>query len=325
MNVKNKTLRILGVVGGVLFSILLIGALLASLFFSVTVSMTKPEAIVSVVKELDFAEQLLDNDTVNSILKAEKIDPAVLSDLADSRFFEEVIEDYTDELIDSIRGDEDDFDFTAATIQEYADKHMDELIGLVRDYMPTNKKATDKQIEKAIGQVVSEYGATIVDALPDGEEVAETIGGSGAAQPLILLAGSAVPIVLYSFCAVLAILVFVCLLHKFRGLLCLGIDAIIASLLMLIPYLLLAENGLVRSLLADTAAAEMLEPILSLLADKMLIHIVILAVVGALFITGYVGYVVLTKNAVISPEPAIPEEASAVSAEETPTTVEETT
>lgn len=296
MNIQNKTLRVLGTVGGVFFSILLVVALLVSLFFSMAVSITKPETIVSVVKELDFAEQLLENDAVNSILEAEKIDAAVLDDLANTRFFEETIEKYTDELIDSIHGDEDDFRFTTQTIQRYADKHMDDLIELVRDYMPANEKATDEQIERAINDVISEYGANIVDALPSGEEVTEMIGDLDAEESLLLLTSSAAPIVLYSLCAVLAILVFVCLLHKFRGLLCVGIDAVIAAALTLIPYLMLSENGLVRSLLEDTEVADILDPILSILADKMLIHLVILAVVGVLFIAGYVIYVVLSKK-----------------------------
>lgn len=301
MNVKSKALRILGIVGGVFFSILLVAALLMSLVFATFASLTKPESIVSIVKEMDFAEQLMDNDTVNSILKAEKIDTAVLDDLADSRFFEEVIETYTDELIDSIRGDEDDFDFTSVTIQKYADRHMDDLILLVRQYMPANRKATDAQIQNAINDVIDEYGVAIVDALPGGKEVSEMIGGSGAVLPLSLIVSSAVPIVLYSFAAVLAVLVFICLLHKFRGLLCLGIDALSAAVITLIPYLMLAENGLIPSLLDNTDVEDMLDPIFTLLADKMLIHIVILAVLGVLFIAGYIVYIVLTNKATASP------------------------
>jgi hypothetical protein len=296
MNIKSKALRVLGVVGGVFFSLLLVASLIITLFYSVAVSITKPETITAVVKELNLSEQLLDNDAVNDILKAEKIDSAVLGDLADSEFFQDVIEKYTNELVDSIQGDEDDFDFDTNTIQKYANRHMDDLIDLVRDYMPKNEKATDEQIENAINRVIGEYGESIVDVLPDGEEVSDMIGGLDADSPLLLLTSTTVPIVLYSLCGVLAVLVFVCLLHKFRGLLCLGIDAVISAALMLIPYLLLAENGIIRSLLEDTEAADMLDPIFSVLADKILIYLVILAVVGILFIAGYIVYVVLTKK-----------------------------
>ena len=103
-----------------------------------------------------------------------------------------------------------------------------------------------------------------------------------------------VPIALYVTIGVLAAIIFVCLLHKFRGLLCLGIDALIAALILLVPYLVLNNDALIGSLLGESA--ELAIPLINVLSTKLGIYLIVLSVVGVAFIAGFIAYRVLVKK-----------------------------
>lgn len=294
MNIKNKALRVLGTIGGVLFSILLIFALIGSLLFSVSTTLIEPETIATIIKEVDLAQHVLENESVKQALEQEGIQAGMISELLDSPFFKDTVEVYTDEVVAAVRGNRPEVTLTEDTVRQFADEHMDALIVLTKKHMSQSVGLTDEQIQAALDKVVEQYATTLVGALPSGEQVKAMLEETQIQKPVELLVSTTVPITLYAIVGTLAAIIFVCLLHKFRGLLCLGIDALIVAVILLVPYLVLNNAALITSMLADSAS--LVAPLIAVLSTRLGIYLIVLTVVGVLFIAGYITYTVLMKK-----------------------------
>lgn len=294
MNVQNKALRILGTIGGVIFSIALIVALICSLIFSVSASLTKPETIVTLAKEYSIVEQVMGDASINQALTQEGVPTELVTELLDSPFFKDTVEAYTEEVIAAMQGKETAATFNEERVKQFAEEHMDSLMALVKKYAPENVQISDAEIKSALTELADQYAGTIVQAMPTGEQIKEMLVETEIQKPVELLVSTTVPVMLYTVVGVLAAITFVCLLHKFRGLLCLGIDALIAAVILLAPYLVLTNDALITSLLADSA--QLITPLIRVLSTKLGIYLIVLTIVGVLFIAGYITYTVLMKK-----------------------------
>lgn len=317
MNIQNKTLRILGTVGGVIFSIALIVTLICSLIFSVSASLAKPETIVTLVKEYSIVEQVMGDASLNQALSQEGVPAELVAELIDSPFFEDTVEAYTEEVIAAIQGEETTAPFNEDMVKQFAEDHMDSLITLVKKHVPANTQISDDEIKGALNELTDQYASTIVQAMPTGEQIKEMLVESEIQKPAELLVSTTVPIALYTVAGVLAAIIFVCLLHKFRGLLCLGIDALIAAVLLFAPYLVLSNNALIASSMGDSA--QLAAPLIAVLSAKLGVYLIVLSIVGVLFIAGYITYTVLMKKKAVAI--AAPIDAETVHNEALPETV----
>lgn len=322
MNVQNKTLRVLGTIGGVLFSILLIFALIGSLFFSVTASLVKPETIMTLAKEYSITEQVMGDASVNDAVSQEGIPTELINELLDSPFFKDSVEAYTNNVVAAVQGKQPDVVFNEQTVKQFAEDHMNSLVVLVKKHAPEDSQITDAEIQDSVRELADEYATTLVQAMPSGEQIKEMLVESEIQKPMELLVSTTVPVVLYTIIGVLAAIIFVCLLHKFRGLLCLGIDTLIAAVPLFIVYLALSNETLIASMLGE--GATLAATLIAVLVSKLGVYLIVLAVVGVLFIAGYITYTVLMKKkaaAIIEPEAVeIPELTEAV---EQPEPIEE--
>lgn len=294
MNVQNKALRVLGTIGGVLFSIVLIFALIGSLFFSVTTSLIKPKTIVTLTKEFNLVELVMGDAAVNNAITEEGIPAELINDLLDSPFFLDTVEAYTGDIIAAVQGKQPDVIFNEQTVILFAEEHMDSLVELIKKYVPEDSQVTDTEIQTALRELANQYAATIVQAMPSGEQIRELLIESEIQKPVELLVSSTVPVVLYTIIGVLAAIIFVCLLHKFRGLLCLGIDALIAAVPLFIVYLALSNGALIASMLGESATFA--ATLIAVLVGKLGVYLIVLTLVGVLFIAGYITYTVLMKK-----------------------------
>lgn len=313
MNVKSEALRVLGTIGGVLFSIALIFALIGSLVFSVSTVIIEPETIIAIVKEANLAEQVFSNQEIQQVLESRGINTEIVNDFVDSPFFEDTIEVYTDEIVAAIQGKQAEVVLSEDLLKQFAGEHMDTLVQIAEQHLPEDVQLDTQQIETAVNDLVDEYGATIINTLPSGEQIQQMLVESEIQKPAELLVSTTVPVVLYSIIGVLAALVFVCLIHKFRGLLCLGIDALITAAILLAPYLALTNNALIASLTEGIAA--LIAPLITVFSARLGIYLIVLTVVGVLFIAGYITYTVLTKKKAAAIAESLPETTEPIPAE----------
>ncbi len=294
MNIKNKPLRVLGMIGGVLFSIVLIITLIASLLFSVAASITKPNTIVTLIKDFSLTEQIMDDPSITDAIEQEGIPAELVADLLDSPFFKDTVEAYTEDIIASVQGKQPDVIFNEQTVKQFAEEHMDSLVALVEKHMPEGTQATEAEIESALRNMADSYATSLVQAIPTGEQLKEMLVETELQKPVEFLVSSTVPTVLYTVIGVLAVLIFVCLLHKFRGLLCLGIDALVAALPLFALYLALSGESVTSSLLGDSTT--LVATLVSVLVGKLGVYLIVLSVVGVLFIAGFITYHILAKK-----------------------------
>ncbi len=294
MNVKSKALRVIGTIFAVLFSIALVVTVIASAFLSFATNLTKPETISTIIREVNVVEKVLGSDDMQQVLQQQGINTEIVNEFVDSPFFHDTIEVYTNEVIDSIQGKASDIVLSEDVIKQIAGEHMDSLVALVEPHLPEDVQVTTQQIETKVNDLVEEYAPTIVENLPSGEEIRELLVQSEVRQPVELLVSDTVPVVMYGVIGGLAVLVFVCLLHRFRGLLCLGIDALVAALLLLAPYLLIRDGSLISSFITD--AADVIAPLIMLLSERLLTYLIVLSAVGVVFIAGFITYRVLMKK-----------------------------
>lgn len=290
MNIQNKAVRIIGTIVAVLLSTLLVTMLVLVPLFSVTTTITKPEVIVDVVEQIDLGEILLSDDGVQDAILIEGVSNEAIDALLQSSLFEKTIEAYTDDVIGALKGEAAAVPFNEETLKAFAAEHNAELLNLMRQYAPDAAGLSDAQLQSAVDQLVEQYTATFIQALPSGGEMQQILQESQLEQPLSVLVDTTVPVLLYSIIFLLAAVVFACLLHKFTGLLCLGIDALLAALPLAILYAFLSEDGLIASLLEGSDMAAVVQPILVVLSGKLLTALLLLAVAGVLLIVGYILY-----------------------------------
>jgi len=304
MYIHNKALRVTGIVAAVFLSIILVLLLIAVPIYSVAASIVKPSTIVDIVQKIDLAKMVLEDVGTQEDLGTAELDMA--KSLTNSRFFKETIALYTEQTADVLTGKDTDAVITEADVQALAHEHKEEILDILYVHMPEAQKADKEQIEKEFAQMVEQYSSFIVQSLPDSEALQEIAADPEVGAPISILVNTTVPVVLYAVLGVVAALIFVCLLHQFRGLLCLGIDALIAVLPLAALYALLSKNGLVMTMLAEEEAGALLTSVVTVLGGKVLTAVIVLAVVGVLLIAGYIVYIQLQKNRPTAPEAEAP-------------------
>lgn len=314
MNVKSKALRVLGVIGGVLLSILLVVMLIAAPLYSVTASIITPQTVTKVVQNIDYAAMLGESDALEDLEGTEHLPSEMMGAMMESPFVEDVLSTYTETMVAVLRGGEPTDVLSKEKLLAMADEHMDDLLQLVNTYMPDADTLTEAEMREHIHEAVDSMGEELLQTLPTGAELQEMVLEDSTVGALTVLVNTSVPLMLYGIIAVLAALIFVCLLHRFRGLLCLGIDALVALIPLLSVYLLLREGGLLYNQIVNASNPTVMASVLDVLSQNMLVAVIVMAVVGLALIAGYTMYVSHLKKQAAAPveapveAPTLPQE-----------------
>lgn len=298
--------RVLGVIASVLLSIVLVVTLIVVPMYSVTKSLVKPENITKIIQDVDYVELLLGQpqvgETIDEVLEQnpelkEELETYV-EPIIQSPIVEDIVTMYAEDVTGIINGELTEYSLNKETLSALVDEHMDTVVGMIQEKVPEGSDVTEEAIREKVSATVETYGDAIIEAMPAPEEIQTMIGGVKE-QPVIALAiDSSVPYILYGFIAVLAVLIFFCLYGRARGLLCLGIDALVASLFLFAISFLLGENGLIGGMIgSDPQISSLLSPAIGLLSSKTLLGAIIVIVSGVVLIAGYVAWNVYKNKA----------------------------
>lgn len=288
MNVKKKSWRVLGLIGAILLSIPLVAALAITPLYSAASSVITPEALTSVIQNVDYSAMLAGNPTLEDVEGNENLPEEMMEALITSDFVEEVLTTYTREVITAIQGDEVSDALSKEHILDLTEEHMDELLALANTYIPDAEKVTEQEMRTHIRGTMEELSTELLKTLPSSQEVQAMMPGGDAFNPITLLVNPTIPWVLFGATVVLAALVFLCLIHRYRGLLCLGIDGLIALVPLLSVYSLLLEGGYLHGELMAGENAAIAAPLLDTLTQNLLIGIVVVGVLALALIGWYV-------------------------------------
>lgn len=306
MNNSSKTaLRILGVIGAVIFSILLVVTMIAAPLYSVTMSITKPDTVISIIRGIDYKELLLSDETINSTIEdiltgttylPEEIE-TYIAPLIESPAMDEVIGVYVEDVVDAFRGNETAFSLTPQTLESIVEEHMDAIVTLAQEHAPEGKVIDKATAEETIRKAASTYGGQLIEALPDAAQIHTLAEEIRKDTPISIFIEPTVPYILYGAIVLLAALVFFCRFEKLKGLLWVGIDALIASLPLFAIFALIGDgSSIANAFSAIPSVGTVLESVLAVLSHKTMLGGIILIAVAVLLIAGYITYTVLMNK-----------------------------
>ena len=318
MNSSAKTaLRVLGIFGAVIFSILLVVLMIVAPLYSATTSITDPDTIVSIIRNIDYTDFLLSEEILGGSIEdtltedvelPEEVKTYILP-IVQSPVMDDVVSVYVEDVLDTFRGEQADFRLTPQVLESIVDEHMDTIVTLIQENAPEGTVIDTAKAQNTVRNAARTYGDKFIDALPAAETIRGIAEDFQSSSPATVLIEPSVLYVLYGVIALLAVFVFFCRFEKLKGLLWLGIDALIASLPLFLVFAVIGDGtGIADALSVVSSVGAILLPTLSILSNKTMIGAIVLAVAGVLFIAGFITYtVVKNKRAAAALAPALAE------------------
>ncbi len=348
--------RILGIVASVLLSVILVAMLIVTPLYTSVTSIIRPQTITDILRNIDFAEilpldDLVDDAVGDTVDKA--TDAVAVKGIASDTLSDKVVDGTTDILSDSmkdnpalqefntyikpllhstlaeeliayyvndatavINGEATDITLTTDTLRTLTEKHIDDVVRVVRENAPTDSSLTDEQIKQKVLSAIDEHGAQLLNVLPTADLINDLAAGIRNNPVIALVLNPRVAYTLYGAIAVLAVLIFFCLYGGARGLLCLGIDSLIACLPLAATLLIFGDGGLLLDLAGDMESVNaIIRPLISAITGKLTTQTVVIAVVGVLCIAGYIAWTVYKKKKVADNNKAPVSDATPILAE----------
>ena len=290
MYIKSKALRVLGVIGAALLCLPLLLTLMVAPMYSAVSSLLTPHTLTKVVREIDYSE-LVKNAT-NQVTSNSQMPAQMIKEVMNTPFAEDLITVYTDELVGILQNGEVSGALTTDSFAALVQSHEKDLIGIIRKHVPEAQNISDEKMGGLLKEMAEDFGEEIVETLPTAEDVALLVPTQGTG-PLSIVVSNAVPVALIITILVLAGLTFACLLHRFRGLLWLGIEALVACLPLAVICTVLGTLG--PDLLEGTPPS-VASAVISALSGNLLTATIVLATVGVVLIAGFIAYRIWKKR-----------------------------
>lgn len=324
-----KALNVFGILVALFLSIGLVVMLIAAPLLLSTMSVLEPKNIVEVMvegitEEMESAaaepqkaytfEKLSKSSGKESLVESimdvleeegidkiagQKIDEEVVVEVLASDAMIDVFEAYAEDVTDALTGDSGKKQFTAKNVKEIVHDNLDEIVEAVEDAGIEMSKSEKAEVKEKIDSAMKKNAEKFVNALPDPEEIGETVindedlselVGEFLAQRAMLKNTIVVTII------VLSLLIFFLRYPGFRGLRWLATDLFIGGGF---NILLCAGLGIAASAareLAEDLDSSMAEGIIKNFIDQLSTGVIIRTVIMlAAAVVLLVGYYLLKK------------------------------
>lgn len=308
-------LNILGCLAAILCSVVLVAAALLLPAYTCVTSLVRPDVIADVVtttvKSIDLSELLPSAEDVKDILPLDGVTVETIEELMETEAVSDAIELYAGDLLAALGQEGGERQFTAEALKGLIDEHVDDLVDVIKPYLPDAEGVSDEEIAAEIQAAVDTHADTLVEELPipDLSDIPGEIGDalttlqefSNAKYTLLFIA-------VIVFCA---LIIFFCRLRRFGGVLWLGVLALLIAL----PCGVIAfvAQGPLTLLLESIAPAVsgLIAPIVTLLSANFTTTAVVCAVIGVVLIVTYIflRHFVCAKTPT-PPQPIAPPEAA---------------
>ncbi len=253
-------LNIFGILLAIVFSVLTFSALVTTPMISTGTSLLQPDTLQQLLSDMDLSEQLESTLKQSAPAELSELDVNFVNDLISSDLMGDILELYIDNLM-GVLEDERMESINQSQIHKLLEKHMPDLVTMVRKSLPEEVPVSDSEITDYAIATIEPALITMVSELPDLEDM-------GVDETLIttihmLYNGTMVKFAL-GLVAVLSILIALLRFPRFKGFLWLGITYLLASAtLMLVSK---QSDTIVDTLLPSEATDTLgfaLEPILN--------------------------------------------------------------
>ena len=180
------------------------------------------------------AEKILGELDVSKIeeIIGEDIDEDVLNKVLASDAVKELVDAYTDDVMNVITGNADESKFDADKIIEIVEDNIDEIAEIVQEIAPDLSAEDVKNLKSEIKTAVRENAEDIVEAIPAPEEIREMVVGSNPEAELaleLLAQRDAFKLIIVAAIVLLSLLIFLFRIPGFRGFRWLSVDLFVAG------------------------------------------------------------------------------------------------
>ena len=248
---ENNVYKIVGRIFAAILSILLVVMLVGA---SVV---TSARSLFSVKKITEIAKTVISEDTPALDDALSEIGDRFSDDgqmkeavnaVLDSDAIKEVLGLYLDDATSALAGETAESRFTAENVGDILKNHTDDLAALLASKVPD---LSADEVKGNLDAYVEERLPELMEELPTPEKIVTEVSGAleetGVGSVMKGFFSGAILWALWGVVAVLAVLILVCRLFRFRGLKWLGIDALVAALLLYPTALVFSSSLLPRN------------------------------------------------------------------------------
>ncbi len=300
-----KVLNGIGIFFAVILSIVLVLTAVCAVLTSTVSSVVQPDSIADFVQNIDYTEFIADEGDFSLVLEEMNLDESVVNELMQSDAVDEIVSTYAEGFSAAIMGEDIPEGLTPDKLKDIFDRNMDEIVEIAGDSIPEG--VSEEEFRQEISTVIDESADQLMEVLPEIEEFTADISEVGESELEIIriILGPMLTIVFTVASVILAALIYVCRLKNFKGFLWIGVDSLVAAL---IVGSVAISLGTLKSMLVDAAAIDMavLDSALGVFREGLVWGMIILGVVAAVCIAGYV----LLKKKVVNRKKEVVESAA---------------
>ncbi len=287
MKAFKTILNIIGVLLAIIFSVITLGTLMITPIISSASSFLQADTLHKMISEVDLSETFESYLTDAAPESWSELDVEFLDDFMSSELVKDIIDLYLNNLLGIIEEDR-----MASINQEQIDmllnKHMPEMISLIRPSIPSELPVTDAEITQYATTALTPILADLVALLPTLEDL-----GLDSTTISILHMLHDGTLLRYTICTIiiLSLLIVLCRFSRFKGFAWLTAVYLLAALILF----LLGQNAqnIVTTLLSEELIEKtdfLLQPLLNLFKTNFIIvarNAIIVAIASLLvFILG---------------------------------------
>lgn len=305
MKKQNTAVNVITAIVAAFLSVMLVTLCIIIPVYRSLTAIAKPKQLVTLVQEIDYAQLVTENEGVQSAIEEFGIPADVVNDLMSSDAMGEIIGLFAKDISDVLAGKEVAQNrVTADAIKNIVNENIDEIADIAKSI--AGEEVSDEDIatiKDSITKAVNENADEIVSALPNVKELTSVIEVEGA-EVITAILGPTITIILIAIAAVIAGLIYACRFRNFNALLWLGIDFGTAALIVCAIAAFIG-SGFVSTFITEMASinGSIVDSVVKVYSGGLITGFVILFVLCALFITGYV----LLKVFVLNKNQAVPE------------------
>ena len=284
----NSFLTGMRIFAAMILSILLVlVTIFYSLYFSIS-SFATPQKITQLVQDV-IPTVLPNTEDMGEALPIEGLDDNALTALLQSDTAGEIVELYTQDVLDAVLNGSEQHGFTAEALKAIVGDNMTEVVEIIRDHLPEESSMTDADITAKVNEAVDANAEKLVETMSEvlpAETLSENIEG-----PLPLIRSLLSPwittgfLLTILFCASMIIL---CRLQKLRWMKWLAVISLIVAAFtgltaLLSSGVLFAFGGSMPDEIAGVASL-----ILGSFRQDLTITAIITLVIGIALISTYI-------------------------------------
>lgn len=281
MEKSKKVINILEIIAAGILSFLLVITLVATPAVTTASSFFKTKNLQKVLTSIDYSQLITSKMGLEKLDGISSLGNGLVERLMETEMMEEIIEIYVDNAFAYMDGKSEKESLTATEIQNVAEKHIDELVDILNDYLGDRLNLSENIVEEMARLVAKEYSNLAADIIPSVKELGLTSKVTGL---ITNLRNGTYSFVVLGAAAILTILIMLCRIKGLKGFMWIGIDYFAAAAGSLIFFFIV--RGLDASALVGDSAIgiSIVSAMKDIVVQGILIGAGILALLGAIFI-----------------------------------------